>query len=127
MSTKKNPRPMQAHIIKGQKYTPPLQPVKKSDTTTQVTMQEAFNAGDWIEPPYELTGLHDLVRESTILPQCIRAYKDNIAGFGIGVKYAEDVEESDEANTEYNRMAQIIELLNTCCCGSGYHYPILCC
>ena len=86
---------MQAHIIKGQKYTPPLQPVKKSDTTTQVTMQEAFNAGDWIEPPYELTGLHDLVRESTILPQCIRAYKDNIAGFGIGVKYAEDVEESD--------------------------------
>ena len=57
--------------------------------------------------------MHDLVRESTILPQCIRAYKDNIAGFGIGVRYAEDVKESDEANVEYNRMAQIIELLNT--------------
>ena len=104
---------MQAHIIKGRNYTPPLQPIKKADTTTQVTEQEAFNAGDWIEPPYELAGLHDLVRESTILPQCIRAYKDNIAGFGIGVRYAEDVKESDEANAEYNRMAQIIELLNT--------------
>lgn len=113
MSTKKNPRPMQARIIKGKNYTPPLQPIKKADTTTQVTEQEAFNAGDWIEPPYELAGLHDLVRESTILPQCIRAYKDNIAGFGIGVRYAEDVKESDEANVEYNRMAQIIELLNT--------------
>ena len=43
----------------------------------------------------------------------LRAYKDNIAGFGIGVRYAEDVKESDEANAEYNRMAQIIELLNT--------------
>lgn len=104
---------MQARIIKGKNYTPPLQPIKKADTTTQVTEQEAFNAGDWIEPPYELAGLHDLVRESTILPQCIRAYKDNIAGFGIGVRYAEDVKESDEANVEYNRMAQIIELLNT--------------
>lgn len=31
----------------------------------------------------------------------------------IGVRYAEDVKESDEANVEYNRMAQIIELLNT--------------
>ena len=58
---------MQARIIKGKNYTPPLQPIKKADTTTQVTEQEAFNAGDWIEPPYELAGLHDLVRESTIL------------------------------------------------------------
>ena len=45
---------MQARIIKGKNYTPPLQPIKKADTTTQVTEQEAFNAGDWIEPPYEL-------------------------------------------------------------------------
>lgn len=105
MATNKKPRPMQARIIKGREYKPPLQPIQKSDTTTQVTEQEAFNAGDWIEPPYELGGLHALVTESTILPQCIRAYKDNIAGFGIGVKYAEDVKESDEANAEYNRMA----------------------
>ena len=39
---------MQARIIKGKNYTPPLQPIKKADTTTQVTEQEAFNAGDWI-------------------------------------------------------------------------------
>lgn len=54
-----------------------------------------------------------LAAESTILPQCIRAYKDNIAGFGIGVKYIEDIEETPEAEAEYERMVEIIELLNT--------------
>lgn len=47
------------------------------------------------------------------MPQCIRAYKDNIAGFGIGVKYIEDIEETPEAEAEYERMVEIIELLNT--------------
>lgn len=47
------------------------------------------------------------------MPQCIRAYKDNIAGFGIGVKYIEDIEETSEAEAEYKRMVEIIELLNT--------------
>lgn len=47
------------------------------------------------------------------MPQCIRAYKDNIAGFGIGVKYIEDIEETPEAEVEYKRMVEIIELLNT--------------
>ena len=30
------------------------------------------------------------VDESTILPQCIRAYKSNIAGFGIDIRYKDD-------------------------------------
>ena len=104
---------MQARIIKGHDAPPILKPIEKAEGTTQVTEQEAFNAGDWIEPPFELQGLHALVTESAILPQCIRAYKDNVAGFGIGVKYIEDIEENADAEAEYRRMTQIIELLNT--------------
>ena len=104
---------MQARIIKAHEPAQPLQPIKKAEGPTQVSEQEAFNAGDWIEPPAPLAGLHELAAESTILPQCIRAYKDNIAGFGIGVKYIEDIEETPEAEDEYKRMVEIIELLNT--------------
>ena len=32
-----------------------------------------------------------MVDESTILPQCIRAYKSNIAGFGIDIRYKDDL------------------------------------
>nr|WP_280634202.1 phage portal protein [Anaerovorax sp. IOR16] len=66
----------------------------------------------WIEPPIQLDGLNTMVEHSTILPQCIRAYKDNIAGFGIGVRYIDDIEETDEMRTEYSKLEAIIDQLN---------------
>ncbi len=98
---------MQVHIIKAQ-----TNPIEKADTSTQLSEQEAYNAGDWIIPPTDLRGLHDFVKHSTILPQCIRAYKNNIAGFGIGVRYVEDVEETQEMKQEFTKAQEIIELLN---------------
>ena len=41
-----------------------------------------------------------------------RAYKNNIAGFGIGVRYSVDQEETPEMAAEYTRAEEIIELLN---------------
>ena len=87
--------------------------IRKADTSTQVTSENAFNAGDWIEPPVRMIGYKQLVTESSILPQCIRAYKNNIAGFGIGVRYRVDDEETPEMEAEYERAEEIIELLNT--------------
>lgn len=87
-------------------------PVTKADTSVQVTIQEAYNAGDWITPRHDMRGLAKLVENSTILPQCIRAYKNNIAGFGIGVRYIEDTEETPEMAAEFSRAEEIIELLN---------------
>lgn len=103
-------RDVRVRIIKeqGQQST-----VRKADTSVQVTTQEAFHAGDWITPPYDLRGLRNLVKNSTILPQCIRAYKNNIAGFGIGIRYIEDTEETPEMAEEFDRAQEIIELLNT--------------
>ncbi len=98
---------MQVRIVKGYEA-----PVEKADTSVQVTAQEAFNAGDWITPRHDMRGLAHLVEDSTILPQCIRAYKNNIAGFGIGVRYIEDAEETPEMAAEFSRAEEIIELLN---------------
>lgn len=99
----------QIRIIKEQRQQAPIE---KADTSVQLTEQEVYNAGDWITPPNDLIGLRNLVKNSTILPQCIRAYKNNIAGFGIGVRYIEDAEETEEMAAEFSRAEEIIELLN---------------
>lgn len=106
MSNKKYPS-VGLKIIKASEN----RPIEKSDAVTHLTGQEAYNAGDWIEPPTNLRGFKVLVNNSTILPQCIRAYKNNIAGFGIGVRYIEDIEETPEMAAEFTRMQEIIELL----------------
>ena len=107
MGAKKKAK-VHARIIKAQTQE---KPVEKADASTQVTTEETFNAGDWIEPPMMLEGFEKLVTESSILPQCIRAYKNNIPGYGIGVRYTVDEEETPEMAAEYTRMEEIIELL----------------
>lgn len=87
--------------------------IKKADVSTQTGEEEAFNAGDWLEPDLNQHGLEVMVEESSILPQCIRAYKNNIAGFGIGIRYCVDEEETPEMAAEYERAAEIVALLNT--------------
>lgn len=87
--------------------------IQKAEVSTQINKEKAYNAGDWIEPPARLEGLKVLVNESSILPQCIRAYKNNIAGFGIGIRYTTDDEETPEMQSEYERASEIVELLTT--------------
>lgn len=103
----KKPRPMQVRITKAHN-----KPVEKSDSSTQISEQEAFNSSEWITPPIDLKGLKALVVNSSILPQCIRAYKNNIVGFGIGVRYKEDMDETPEMATEFERATELIELFN---------------
>lgn len=87
--------------------------IEKSDKSEQLSKENAANASEWIAHPVDMRGLKDLVDNSTILPQCIRAYKSNIAGFGINIQYAEDFdEESAEMKAEWNVAEQIVSLLN---------------
>jgi PBSX family phage portal protein len=95
----------QVRIIKEQA------PVAKADSSTQITVQDAYNAGDWITPPVDLVGLKNMVKHSSILPQCVRAYKNNIAGFGIGVRYITDEPETPERAAEFQKLQEVIELL----------------
>lgn len=87
--------------------------ITKAEGATQIVAEEGRNASDWIEPPYMMEGFKKLVSESSILPQCIRAYKNNIPGYGIAVRYKVDEEETPEMVSEFERAEEIIQLLNT--------------
>lgn len=106
-------------IVKG---STPLEPptvfysqskVEKSDKIEQLDSAAQISANEWIPHPVDMRGLKQLVDNSTILPQCIRAYKSNITGFGISVKYMEDhKDETPEMIAEWDKLTEIIDLMN---------------
>ncbi|MDD2979540.1 MAG: phage portal protein [Hespellia sp.] len=113
------PKEVGVRVVKADDYEPTItvfnnqKPIEKSDKSEQLSRENAANASEWISHPIDMRGLKMLVDDSTILPQCIKAYKSNIAGFGINVRYMDDYDdETTEMKTEWNRMKQIIALLN---------------
>lgn len=92
-----------------------MKPIAKADGSLQISPEEAYTAGIWTKPPFDLRGLSKMVDESTILPQCIRAYKSNIAGFGIDIRYKDDYADADETpemKAEWDRATEVVEMLN---------------
>ena len=92
-----------------------MKPIAKADGSLQISPEEACTAGIWTKPPFDLRGLSKMVDESTILPQCIRAYKSNIAGFGIDIRYKDDFADADETpemKAEWDRAAEVVEMPN---------------
>ena len=89
--------------------------VQKSDSSEQLKRDEEVSSYEWITPAHSLKNLEQMVEHSSILPQCINAYKSNIAGFGIGVRYKNDVTDTKKLEDEFNRMSEIIELLTVEC------------
>lgn len=88
-------------------------PIMKSDKPEHLSKEEGYNSAEWINPPMDPYGLRELVKGSTILPQCINAYKRNIAGFGLQVRYIEDYdEETAEMKAEFEQLEGILQLLN---------------
>lgn len=90
-----------------------MKPIAKADGSLQISPEEACTAGIWTKPPFDLRGLSKMVDESTILPQCIRAYKSNIAGFGIDIRYKDDFADADETpemKAEWDRAAEVVEM-----------------
>lgn len=89
-----------------------MEPVLKAESSVQIDEDEKMHANDWPEPELPLDGLEEIVKNSSILPQCCRAYKSNIAGYGIGIKYKEDdQEETKEALAEWTQLEDILNLL----------------
>ncbi len=119
MGERKAPAPgVDVKIIKSTDMDAPTvfyaqRKVEKSDKSEQLDPSTQISASDWIPHPIDMRGLKVLVDDSTILPQCIRAYKSNIAGFGISVKYADDYDsETAEMKAEWDALKQTIALLN---------------
>lgn len=60
--------------------------IKKAEEPTAIES----DASQWRSQPYNMGNLKQICDNSTIIPQCIDAYKTNITGFGIGVKYKDE-------------------------------------
>lgn len=91
------------------------EPIEKADGSLQVEDEE-YHSGEWITPMFNLERLSNMVDESTILPQCITAYAQNIAGFGIGIRYKDEFSDLDEdtnpeMKAEWDRLSEILDLL----------------
>ena len=103
----KKARHINAQIIKSAE-----KPIKKADTTTAIE-DDRHASSVWISPPTNQLGYQALVDNSSILPQCIIAYKNNIAGFGLGVRYIEDNQkETPEMAAEYTKAEELLDLLS---------------
>jgi len=112
MGKKTKPASVGVRVVKGFDMPDNDALIQKALTPTQVEPEEKRNAGEWITQPFDMRGLRNLVNQSTVLPQCIRAYRNNIPGYGIGVRYKDDVEETEEMSAEFARAEEIIDLLN---------------
>lgn len=100
-------RGISAKIIKA------AAPVEKAVTSTELQPFMGGGLADFIAPPADLRGYKRLVNHSSILPQCIKAYKNNIAGFGIGVRYKNDYdEETPEMKAEWDKISEVLETMN---------------
>ena len=106
MSKKK--RGVRAEIIKS------IASVRKSDKPLHIKEDEESFC-EWLSPSVPLKGLENMVEHSSILPQCINAYKSNIAGFGIGVRYKEDITDTADLEEEFRKLENILELLTFEC------------
>lgn len=103
----KNSRKIHAEIIKSNT-------IAKSDKPVNMKNEEQA-VSDWLTPTFPLEGLKNMVENSSILPQCISAYKSNIAGFGLGVRYKNDATDTASLEGEFERLSDIVELLTFEC------------
>ena len=90
-----------------------VKPIKKAEAPTNIEPEETETSNEWLEHPNFENDYKSAIDNSTILPQCIESYKNNIAGFGIGVRYKEDYkgEEDKKMLDEFARANKVIELL----------------
>ena len=105
----KKKRNISVRVIKARDH------ISKADTSVQLDRSAEKSPNEWIPQPVVMAGLEALVDNSTIIPQCIKAYKNNIAGFGLIVDYKDFIKEEDESEAhkkEYDEAVRVIELLN---------------
>jgi len=92
-----------------------------STTTRQIYEDEFKNLynHEVIEPPYNLKELKQIAEYSTILQQCVDAYRTNIVGFGFQPEYTFDINakgvsenEKTQAENEWIRLEEFIKYLH---------------
>lgn len=90
--------------------------IKKSeDPTAKSADERQYAIDDVLEPKYSIGKLLAMKEMSTILPQCVEAYKQNIVGFGYQLRYKNDEtkdEETDEMKAEWTRVGDALKYMH---------------
>ena len=90
--------------------------IKKAETPTAKSADERqYPIADVLEPKYSIATLLEMKEMSTILPQCVEAYKQNIVGFGYQLKYKSDetkAKETPEMKAEWNRVESALKYMH---------------
>lgn len=91
--------------------------IAKSDKPTNIEPESEETSNDWLTHQNFENMYRFCIDNSTILPQCIESYKNNIAGFGIGVHYKEDYrqKETPEMEAEFKLAKNIVQMLSFEC------------
>lgn len=94
-------------------------PIKKQDIKIQKKRRLTYKMSGGREqirdltllnPPYDLSVLRSITDLSNILNQSIEAYKTNVVGFGMGIRYkVEDLEETPEMKAEWNQLELLVK------------------
>lgn len=87
--------------------------ISKSDKSTLIDPDYITTASEWIEHINFELKYNSFIDNSTILPQCINAYKSNIAGFGLAVRYKEDYKGKEKARMvkEFKFLESVLDKL----------------
>jgi PBSX family phage portal protein len=90
--------------------------IQKSETPTAKDADEKkYSIADVLEPKYSISRLLEMKEMSTILPQCVESYKQNIVGFGLQLKYKNDEtkdKETPEMIAEWNRVDAALKYMH---------------
>ncbi|MDO7787137.1 phage portal protein [Desulforamulus aquiferis] len=101
---------MRATVIKGDKTQFPFQKAEGP-----MARQGDEQSNEVLTPPYPIIELLQMKEYSTILQQCVDAYKQNICGFGVSLRYREDEtkdKETPEMKAEWERVQELIKYWN---------------
>lgn len=90
--------------------------VRKAETPTAKDGDaKQYSIADVLEPKYPISHLFEMKEMSTILPQCVEVYKQNIVGFGYQLKYKNDEtkdNETAEMKAEWERVESALKYMH---------------
>lgn len=80
-----------------------------------ISSESKVGLQNFLSPIYDPKSLREIVNHSTILPQCTKAYGQNIAGIGYEIAYWEDPGNADptpEQQAEHDRLDEILTFMS---------------
>lgn len=124
MSRRKHGSRVSAKIVKAKdsklnenadSYLAKIEKAHNRTSVEDTTTESKVGLQNFLSPKYKAKDLREIVDHSTILPQCTKAYGQNIGGLGYDIKFWEDPGNEDptpEQQAEYDRLDEILSFMS---------------